>query len=117
MHPGQFSSRSSARASSSAVPCWPPVASLARPASPFKAPGAAGFIQRWLVLEPIPVSNQLTEPAVHDAVKKHAAALAAAIPRDGDTVAVGDQTLAWHAVDTLGYIVNLFHFAYARHKP
>ena len=32
-------------------------------------------------------------------------------------VTVGDETLAWHAVDTLGYNVNLFHFAYARNKP
>ena len=27
------------------------------------------------------------------------------------------RKLAWHAVDTLGYNVNLFHFAYALGKP
>jgi hypothetical protein len=98
-------------------PARPPASSLARPTSPSKAPSAAGFIQRWLVLDPIPVSNQLTEGAVHEAVTKHAGVFASVVPRDGQTVAVGDQTLAWHAVDTLGYNVNLFHFAYAMNKP
>ena len=27
------------------------------------------------------------------------------------------RTVAWQAVDTLGYNLNLFHFAYARNKP
>ena len=36
---------------------------------------------------------------------------------DGQTVTVGDQNLTWHAVDTLGYNINLFHFAYAKNKP
>ena len=39
------------------------------------------------------------------------------IPRDGDTVTVGDAQLAWHAVDTIKHNVNLFHFAYALGKP
>jgi hypothetical protein len=95
----------------------PPAASLARPASPSRSPDAAGFIQRWLVLDPIRVSNQLTESAVQAAVKKHAIDSASVVPRDGQTVTVGDETLAWHAVDTRGYNVNLFHFAYARNKP
>ena len=32
-------------------------------------------------------------------------------------VKVGDNELAWHAVDTLNYNVNLYHFAYALNKP
>ena len=95
----------------------PPAASLARPASPSKAPDAAGFIRRWLVLDPIRVSNQLTESAVQAAVKKHALDPSSMVPRDGQTVTAGEETLAWHAVDTLAYNVNLFHFAYARNKP
>ena len=39
------------------------------------------------------------------------------MPRDGDKMTVGDAELAWHAVDTIGYNVNLFHFAYALNKP
>jgi len=39
------------------------------------------------------------------------------IPHDGDKVKAGDAELAWHAVDTSGYNVNLYHFAYALNKP
>jgi len=39
------------------------------------------------------------------------------IPHDGDTVTIGDEALKWHAVDTIAYNVNLFHFAYALNKP
>jgi hypothetical protein len=99
------------------APARPPAASLARPSSPSKAPDAAGFIQRWLVLDPIRVSNQLTETAVQAAVKKYAIDPSSMVPRDDQTVTLGDETLAWHAVDTLGFNVNLFHFAYARNKP
>ena len=99
------------------APARPPAASLARPASPSRAPDAAGFIQRWLVLDPIRVSNQLTESAVQAAVTKYAFARATAVPRDGQKVTVDDEIAAWHAVDTLGYNVNLFHLAYALNKP
>lgn len=99
------------------APPRPPAASLARPASPSKNPDAAGFIRRWLVLDPIRVSNQLTEGAVQAAVKKYAIEPPSMAPRDGQTITIGDETLVWNAVDTLGYNVNLFHFAYARNKP
>jgi len=39
------------------------------------------------------------------------------LPRDGDTVTVDDSPLAWHAVDTTEYNLNLYHFAYALGKP
>ncbi len=39
------------------------------------------------------------------------------IPHDGDTMTVGDESLTWHAVETTGYNVNLFHFAYGLNKP
>ena len=79
---------------------------------------AAGFLQRWLLLEPIRVPGQLTESAVQAAVKKeYFPNQLTVVPRDGDKVTVGDEPLAWHAVDTLAYNVNLFHFAYALNKP
>ena len=96
----------------------PPAASLSRPDSPSKAPDAAGFIRRWLVLEPVAVPPQLGEPAVQKLVKDpRFADQLKTTPAAGQRVTVGDQQLAWHAVDTLGYNLNLFHFAYALGKP
>ena len=90
---------------------------LTTPASPEKAPSADGFIQRWLLLEPIE-TNGLTESAVQAAVKKeYFPNQFTVIPRDGDKVTVGTSELAWHAVDTIHYNVNLYHFANALKKP
>lgn len=95
-----------------------PAPSLARPASPTKTPDPAGFLQRWLVLEPIRVAGQLTDSAVQAVVKKeYFPNQFTAVPGDGDKVAAGDESLTWHAVDTINYNVNLFHFAYALNKP
>jgi hypothetical protein len=96
----------------------PAASSLVRPATASKAANADGFLQRWLILEPIRVSGQLTESAVQTVVKTdYFRSQDSVIPRDGDKVTVGDTELAWHAVDTLAYNVNLFHFAYALNKP
>jgi hypothetical protein len=95
----------------------PAAPSLTRPASPAKSTDADGFIQRWLLLEPIRVPGQLTESAVRTAVEKDFPVPAAPLPHDGETLRVGDSELAWHAVDTINYNVNLYHFAYALNKP
>jgi cephalosporin-C deacetylase-like acetyl esterase len=90
---------------------------LTPPASPEIAPGADGFIPRWLLLEPIE-SNGLTDSAVQAAVKKeYFPNQFSVVPRDGDKVTVGDAQLTWHAVDTKLYNVNLYHFAHALGKP
>jgi hypothetical protein len=90
---------------------------LTRPASPEKAPSADGFIQRWLLLEPIG-ANGLTDSVVQAAVKQERFPdQFAVIPHDGDKVTVGGAELAWHAVDSSKYNVNLYHFAYALKKP
>jgi hypothetical protein len=91
---------------------------LHRPASPGKAVDGAGFLRRWLVLEPIPATGGLTDSAVRRAVS--AASLPdqrTTVPRDGDTVTVDGVDLTWHAVDTTNYNVNLYHFARALNKP
>ncbi len=95
----------------------PPAASLTRPVSPAKPAGAEGFIQRWLLLEPIPVPGQLTESAVRAAVEKDFPVPATPLPHDGAALTLGDNALTWHAVDTVNYNVNLYHFAYALDKP
>jgi hypothetical protein len=99
-------------------PARGPAPSLTRSATPTKAPSAAGFLQRWLILEPIRVGGQLTDSAVQAAIKTtHFPNQGTAIPRHGDTLTAGDTELAWHAVDTIGYNINLYHFAYALNKP
>jgi hypothetical protein len=93
-----------------------PATTLTPAASPGKAPNAEGFIQRWLLLEPIGASG-LTDSAVQAAVKKeYFPDQFTIIPRDGDKVTVAGAELTWHAVDSLNYNVNLFHFARAYGK-
>jgi hypothetical protein len=94
---------------------WP---TLVRPTSPASAPDAGGFLRRWVLLEPIRVSGQLTDSAVQAVVKtEHFPNQFTVFPRDGDRVTAGGVELTWHAVDTLKYNVNLYHFAYAVGKP
>jgi hypothetical protein len=94
-----------------------PAPSLTPADSGEKAPDAAGFIQRWLILEPIG-ANGLTDSAVQAAVKaQYFPNQFSVVPHDGDTVTVGGTNLTWHAVDTREYNVNLYHFASALGKP
>jgi hypothetical protein len=94
-----------------------PAPTLTSPASPERAPNADGFIQRWLLLEPIPADG-LTDSVVQAAVKKeYFPNQFTVIPHDGDKVTVDGAELTWHAVDTKNYNVNLYHFAYALGKP
>ena len=94
-----------------------PAATLARPTTPSTAPDPMGFIQRWMVLEPIPASG-LTDGAVRAAVgKEYFPDQLTILPRDGDKVSVNGQELAWHAEETSRYNLNLFHFARALRKP
>ena len=74
---------------------------LSSPTTPESAPAADGFIQRWLLLEPIGADG-LTDSAVQAAVKKvYFPDQLTVVPHDGDTVTVGDAPLRWHAVDTI----------------
>ena len=95
----------------------PSAPSRARPTSPAKPTDADGFIQRWLLLEPIRVPGQLTQSAVRTAIEKDFPVPSAPLPHDGEKLTVGDSELTWHAVDTVNYNVNLYHFAYALKKP
>jgi hypothetical protein len=91
---------------------------LVRPASPTKAADADGFLRRWLLLEPIRVSGQLTQTAVREAVKtEYFPNQLTVLPHDGEAVTAGDAVLTWRAVDTINYNVNLYHFAHALGKP
>ncbi len=93
------------------------VHSPTRPASAETALRAAGFIQRWLILEPIGADG-LTDSAVQAAVRKDCFPnQLTVVPHDGDKVTVGGTELTWHAVDTSEYNVNLYYFAYGLGKP
>ncbi len=101
---------------------WSQTPALTRPTSTTKAPDPNGFLQRWLLLEPIRVavrSNQeLTDSFVQSVIKQeHFPNQLTVVPRDGDKVTVGGAELAWHATDTSEYNVCLFHFARALGKP
>jgi hypothetical protein len=94
-----------------------PAATLTKPSTPERAPGPDGFIQRWVILEPIAAAG-LTESMVQAEVKKdYFPSQFTVIPHDGEKVAVAGNELTWHAVDTKNYNVNLFHFARAHGKP
>ena len=93
------------------------VSSPTRPVWAEEAPNADGFIQHWVILEPIG-ANGLTDSAVQAAVKKeYFPNQLTVIPHDSDKVTVGGTELTWHAVDTNEYNVNLYYFAYGLGKP
>jgi hypothetical protein len=80
-------------------------------------PDNDGFIQHWVILEPIGASG-LTQAAVQAEVKKeYFPGQFTVVPQDGRKVSVDGAELTWHAVDTKNYNVNLFHFARALGKP
>jgi len=90
---------------------------LARPDSAEKAPDASGFLQRWLILDPIPASG-VTQNAVQAAVKKeYFPNQLTVVPHDGDKVTVDGTELTWHALDTKSYNFSLYHFGFLVNKP
>jgi hypothetical protein len=114
---------------------------LVRPDSPTKAPSADGYIQRWVVLEPIPAQG-VTQSAIQAAVKKeYFPNQFTVIPKDGDKVTVtnvggagggmrgggpgaaaggtggGNSEFTWHALDTKDYNFNLYHYSHDLNKP
>src|SRR5215212_509544 len=96
----------------------PVVPTIVRPVTATKASGTNGFLQRWLILEPITVPGQLTDSAIRATVSREFfPGQLTAMPKHGDTVTVDGKPLQWHAVDTTSYNVNLFHFAADLKKP
>ena len=84
-------------------------------ASP-KSPDTNGFLQRWLLLEPINKPNRgntvFTDSYIRNAFNtEYFPNQFTVVPHDGDKATVADQELAWHALDTTNFSVKLFHFA------
>jgi len=83
-----------------------------------QTPDANGFLQQWLLLEPVKVSGQLSDSAVRDTVQQMSLpGKPATVPSNGDKVQIGNQKLQWHAADTSTYNINLYHFAHALGLP
>ena len=86
-----------------------------------KTPDSDGFIQRWLLLEPINKPNRGNTVFV-DSYLRSAFATEyfpnqfTVIPKHGDLVKVADQELKWHALESKNFNVKLFRFAYGLDK-
>lgn len=86
-----------------------------------KTPNAEGFIQRWLLLEPIDKtirSNSIfTDSYLRTAFTTgYFPNQLTVTPKDGEKVKVGDQELTWHALESTNFNVKLFRFAYGLRK-
>jgi len=87
-----------------------------------KIPDADGFIQRWSLLEPISKPNRSNTVFVDSYLRNAFDTLYfqnqfSILPKDGETVKVGEQELKWHALDSKLFNVKLFRFAYGLNKP
>lgn len=87
-----------------------------------KTVNAKGFIQRWLVLEPVKkdiarnsifTDNYLRTTFANDNFSNDFTT----VPRNGELVKVGGQELKWYALDSKAFNFNLYHFTYAINKP
>jgi len=86
-----------------------------------KAPDAEGFLQRWLLLEPINKPNRSNTVFTDSYIRQAFDTLYfpnqfSGIPHDGESVKVGNQELTWHALDATKFDVKLFRFANGLHK-
>ncbi|MDP9079899.1 MAG: acetylxylan esterase [Bacteroidota bacterium] len=86
-----------------------------------KTPNFEGFIQRWLLLEPINKSIRSNLVFTKSYLKTQFDTAYfpnqfTIIPKDGDKIKVGEQELAWHALESPTFNVKLFRLAYGLKK-
>ena len=86
-----------------------------------KAPDSDGFLQRWMLLEPINKPNRTNTVFVDSYLRdvfntEYFPNQFTVLPKNGDKVKVGEQELAWHALDATKFNVKLFRFAYGLNK-
>ncbi|MFA9391062.1 MAG: hypothetical protein ACERKD_14730 [Prolixibacteraceae bacterium] len=99
------------------------IADYFSPATSMKmTPDADGFIQRWLLLEPIIKPNRgntvFTDSYIRNAFDTlYFSNQFTVLPKDGEKVKVGEQELTWHALESKKFNVKLFRFAYGLRKP
>ena len=86
-----------------------------------KVPDGEGFLQRWLLLEPINKPNRsntvFTDSYIRNAFNtEYFPNQFTTVPKDGDKVTAADQELTWHALESTGFNIKLFRFAYGLNK-
>lgn len=93
------------------------------PSTPVKkAPDAKGFIQRWLVLEPVKKNlrgnSGITESYLKTTFStENFSQDFNTVPKNNSTVTIAGQELQWRALDSKAFNFNLYHFSYATNKP
>jgi len=86
-----------------------------------KSPSPEGFIQRWMLLEPINKSVRTNLIFTNSYLKTQFDTAYfpnqfTVIPKDRDQVKVGGRELTWHALESPTFNVKLFRFAYGLKK-
>ena len=81
-----------------------------------KTPDDQGFIQRWLLLEPINKPNRtntvFTDSYIRSAfTTEYFPNQFTVVPKDGEKVKVAAQELTWHALESPNFNVKLYRFA------
>lgn len=84
-------------------------------------PDPDGFIQRWLLLEPIDKPNPSNTVFTDSYLRNTFGTLYfenqfTTIPKHGDMVRVHGQELQWHALESTDFNVKLFRFAFGLEK-
>ena len=87
-----------------------------------KSPNDKGFIQRWLVLEPVKKdiarNNIFTDNYLRTTFSTdNFSTDFTTVPKSGESVKVGSEELRWYALDSKTFNFNLYHFTYAINKP
>jgi hypothetical protein len=98
------------------APYFTPAASSPKP------PDNEGFLQRWLLLEPIKRPIRSNAIFTDSWVRTNLTAEIfpgqfTSVPHDGEKVTVAGDELAWHALDSAYFNVKLFRLAYGLNKP
>ena len=86
------------------------------PNSATATPDENGFIRRWLLLDPIDKPNRSNTVFTDSYLKEQFNQTyfnnqMTTLPKPGEKVRAGNQTLEWHALDSERYNVKLFRFA------
>ena len=100
----------------SLAPCFTPAT------PPPKAPDNDGFLQRWLLLEPIKKPIRSNAVFTDSWIRTNIMTgffpdQLTVVPHDGDKVTVAGEELKWHALDSANFNVKLFRFAYGLDRP